>query len=500
MQWFPKLKLREWLWIVGLTVVYLVLYTRNLTRLPIFVDESLYLRWAQIAWHDATWRFISLTDGKQPLWMWLAIPFLKFFKDPLLAGRLLNVTCGLVTMLASGYGLWLLTGKKSASWWTMLAILVSPFLFFYDRFAVVEAMMIMFGVLVFDLSLLLARTRRLDVSLILGMVTGLAILVKSPSLFWLLLIPAAYLLNLKSWKDIFSQATLKYLLLVGISWGLAEIIYNVQRLSPWMHVIADKNSFFVVPYREIFNEPMRLWNNLLDTFRWHFAYTTIPVFIAGIAGMWLMWRKYPRETIVAKAWFVLPLLGTVLVARLYSPRYMVFTTPFLLMFVGYALAWIKTLKWRFVAFTMLSLLPLYLITRLITDPIHFPFVDVDEGYVNGWSAGNGTKQIADWAVSRIGTTGKPMTIYTEGTFGILPEGLELYADGRVQGLTIIGVYPVNEIPPKVATDHAKTDSETYFILNNTVPKTLSPTLELVASYPKLRDNPMRLYHVLPTPK
>ena len=500
MQWFPKLKGKEWVWILGLSVMFLFVASRNLTRLPIFVDESLYLRWAQIAWHDASWRFISLTDGKQPLWMWLVIPFLKIFKDPLVAGRFMNVLCGLVTILASGYGVWLLTGKKSASWWTMLVISVSPFLFFYDRFAVVEAMMIAFGVLVFDGAILLAKTRRLDVALILGMVTGLALLVKSPSLFFLLLIPAAYLIQLRRPKDIFTKETAKYIALVLVGWGIAGVIYNVQRLSPWMHVIADKNSFFVVPYSEIFKDPMRVWNNLLDTFRWHFAYTTIPVFLFGIWGMWLFWRKQPKEMVVAKAWFALPLLGTVLLARLYSPRYMVFTTPYLLMFVGYALSWIKSVRLRIGVFILLSIYPAILMTKLITDPIHFPFVDVDQGYVNGWSAGNGTKQIADWAVARIHETGRPMTIYTEGTFGILPEGLELYTDGRVQGLSIIGIYPINEIPPKVASAHAKTDPETYFILNNTVPKSVPASLELVASYPKLRDNPMRLYHVLPAAK
>ena len=50
-------------------------------------------------------------------------------------------------------------------------------------------------------------------------------------------------------------------------------------------------------------------------------------------------------------------------------------------------------------------------------------------------------------VDRINSTGMPMTIFTEGTFGILPHGLELYADGRTTQLTITGLYPINEIPP-----------------------------------------------------
>src|SRR4029079_11726665 len=48
---------------------------------------------------DASWRFISLTDGKQPMYVWIAMIFLKFFKDPLLAGRLVSVFAGLSTVI-----------------------------------------------------------------------------------------------------------------------------------------------------------------------------------------------------------------------------------------------------------------------------------------------------------------------------------------------------------------------------------------------------------------
>jgi len=147
---------------------------------------------------------------------------------------------------------------------------------------------------------------------------------------------------------------------------------------------------------------------------------------------------------------------------------------------------------------VLTLPPLYLIGRLLFDPIHFPYVSVDEGYVNGWSAGEGTKQIADWAVNRLQTTGQPLTIFTEGTFGILPHGLELYADGRVEGLTIRGLYPINSIPPQETIESVATNPETYLILNNTQTMGDQAGLELIAEYAK-RDPAytMRLYRVLP---
>ncbi|MFZ2199886.1 MAG: glycosyltransferase family 39 protein, partial [Microgenomates group bacterium] len=167
MQWFPRLKKIEWFSLVAIVVVYIGLTFSNLTKLPIFVDEALYLRWGQIAGNDATWRFISLTDGKQPLYTWVAAASMRIFSDPLYAGRFVSALCGLFTLLGIMYTGWLLSGKKLA-FWAGLFTLFSPFLFFYNRFAVMEGMEVMFGVWIFNLSILLAKTRRLDVALILG--------------------------------------------------------------------------------------------------------------------------------------------------------------------------------------------------------------------------------------------------------------------------------------------------------------------------------------------
>src|SRR5581483_6440546 len=88
-----------------LTLIYFILRFYNLFSLPIFTDEAIYLRWAQIALHDANWRFISLTDGKQPLFIRVVMVVLKFIHDPLLAGRLVSIVSGYLTMI----GLFLLT-------------------------------------------------------------------------------------------------------------------------------------------------------------------------------------------------------------------------------------------------------------------------------------------------------------------------------------------------------------------------------------------------------
>lgn len=496
MKWFPKLSKLEWLVVVVLIIGYFALTLTNLTKLPIFVDEALYLRWAQIAWHDASWRFISLTDGKQPLYIWFVIPFMKLISDPLAAGRTASVVTGLFTVLGMGYLGWLLDHKKTG-FFAMLLAIFSPYLFFYYRFGVMESMLVAGAIWVCSLSILLARSRRLDVALILGIATGLTMLVKSSGTFFLLLIPVAYLLVVKP-KAIFSKTTFRFAGLVSISWLMATVIYNVQRLSPWMHMIGQKNAFFIVSYDQIFSDLGRLSNNFLDVWRWQVAYTSLPILLLSLVGFYLISKNNRRLSLFISIWLFGPMLGTVALARLFAPRYIIFVTPFILLFAAYFLSRLKTLKSLVFTTIIVFLLPLSLIGKLLSDPIHFPYVNVDEGYVNGWSAGNGTKQIADWAVSRIYEIGKPMTIFTEGTFGILPHGLELYADARVSGLTIRGLYPIGSIPPVETLESVATNPETYLILNNTQTTGVLSGLELVSEYPK-RDPAytMRLYRVLP---
>ena len=75
-----------------LAACYFALRLPNLTLQPIFADEAIYIRWAQVMRAEPTLRFLSLSDGKTPLFMWAMIPFLKVFSDPLFAGRFLSVT------------------------------------------------------------------------------------------------------------------------------------------------------------------------------------------------------------------------------------------------------------------------------------------------------------------------------------------------------------------------------------------------------------------------
>src|ERR1700690_2464816 len=103
------------LWIflvVGAFLVYLITRLTNLTGLPIFTDEAIYIRWSQIGGNDPNWRFISLTDGKQPLFTWVVMVLLRLIRDPLVAGRMVSVCAGIGSLVGMGFLSWELFHSK----------------------------------------------------------------------------------------------------------------------------------------------------------------------------------------------------------------------------------------------------------------------------------------------------------------------------------------------------------------------------------------------------
>src|SRR3989338_11530911 len=200
----------------------------NLDKFPIFSDEGIYIHWAKVAWHDASWRFISLTDGKQPLQTWGTIPFLKLFpENALLAGRLFSVATGFAGLVGMFSLLYYLFNKKSAFIGSFIYVF-TPYFLFYDRLALVDSAVNAGFIWILFLSLLLVKTLRLDVALIFGLVVGFSLLAKSSVRIFLALSALSPILLLEKNVKKFFLKSINYYLLFIISSALAFIIYNIQ--------------------------------------------------------------------------------------------------------------------------------------------------------------------------------------------------------------------------------------------------------------------------------
>ena len=106
------------------------------------------------------------------------------------------------------------------------------------------------------------------------------------------------------------------------------------------------------------------------------------------------------------------------------------------------------------------------------------------GYFQEWTAGYGQEDIAQYIKTKA-QEGDSILIGTEGFFGTLPDGLQIYLQD-VPNVTVIGLsYPVSEISQSLSS--ALEENLVYLVVNKSRNK-LTPQhlerLELIDQYPK----------------
>lgn len=453
-----------------ISLAYFFLRLIFLDSLPIFTDEAIYLRWAQIALQDSSWRFISLTDGKQPMFVWVAMIFLKFIQDPLIAGRLVSIVSGFFTLI----GIWFLTyelfkNKKTAFLASILYVFF-PFAQVLDRMALYDSMVATFYVWALYFSVLLVRKVRLEIAYTLGFVIGAGVLTKTSNFFSIFLLP--FILLLFNFKEkIILNRLVKLITFSLFAAGIAFGLYNILRLSPLFQMISAKNAIFVYPLSEWLQHPLTFFiGNLHGLFSWLFQYLTLSYIILIIVALVFI-KKFPREKILLFLYFLLPFVALALFGRIIFPRFIFCMSLMLLPLAATGLEYLIDFVQKSIKLNISKSFYTLLITAIFIaypgfvsfqfayDPVNSAIADADNSqYVNSWAAGWGVKESVEFFRNQAKT--QKIFIATEGTFGLMPETMEMYLV-KNKNITIKGYWPV-DIFPKEALEMAS-KMPTYFI-------------------------------------
>jgi len=465
--------------------LYLIFRTTNLLGLPIFTDEAIYLRWAQIALNDANWRFISLTDGKQPMFVWAVMVLMKFIDEPLLAGRAVSVITGIFTMI----GLWLLSfelfKKKEVAFFSVALYIFSPFAQVYDRMALYESMVGALVVWATYVSIILVRTLRIDVAYTVGFIIGVGALTKTNAFFSLYSLPFTLLLLQYTKKDLMKKL-LRWIGLAAIVLVITQVFYMVLRLSPFFHIIEQKNNLFVLPISEWIQNPFQYSiGNGRGLLMWFYEYLTI-FYTSLIVISFLFIKYFWREKIMLLLYVLFPLAGLIVLGRIVFPRYLFPMMLMLLPIASWSLYFIseniqKYLKLkgtkRYLLYAALTVLfagyPAYISYSVIYDPVNAKIANPDNGqYVNNWTAGWGVKETVAYLQQE--SKSGPIFVGSNGTFGLMPASLEIYLKDN-KNVTIKGYWPPEDTLPKEVLDSAKV-RPTYFVL-------YQPQVPAIEQYP-----------------
>lgn len=461
-----------------ISIIYLFTRVQNLTILPVFGDEAIYLRWSQIIKSVDSLRFVPVTDGKQPLFMWVTVVFFKLFSDPLFSGRLLSVFSGLLNLL-SIYFIGRLFLSRKIALVSSFIYLILPFTFFFDRLSLPDNLLSALGSLSLLFSILLAKNPRLDLAMILGIILGLSWLTKSPAIYFITLSVFTFIL--------YHPQNIKKIYLPIISVFFSFVIYNILRLGPQFSQISIRNRDYVWGISDIISHPLDpLVPHLRDLTTLYSQYISIPLLVVSIFGLFI-YRQKPNHKIffILLSWWVLPLVANMMFAKVFTGRYILFTIPPLIMLTSIGLSQFKlSLKYTLVILVALCVPGLIFIWNMSTNPFIVKLYSTESGYISSWTSGWGIREASIYLIDR--SKNANVIVGTEGYFGTLPDGLQIYTN-QIPQLTVFGVgLDLTTIPEKLI-DARNHGDEVYMLFNSSRLKLTpqdSSLLTKVSSYSK----------------
>jgi len=517
-----------------LFIVCLYFFTRfqNILAIPVFGDEAIYIRWSQVMKSVESLRFLPLTDGKQPLFMWVTIAFLKFINDPLLAGRLVSLFAGLLSLISIYLSTIILLNYKSkqkeplsfinqsfekhkySALLSSFLYLTSTYTFFFDRLALPDNLLSALVSLSFFIFLLLIKYPRLDLTLILAANLGIAWLTKSPALYFVLI--SSTILLFRSLKN------KVYLIFAFLNILISYSIYNILRLGPQFQQIALRNKDYIHPFSEILKHPLDpLKPHLWDTQVLYSLFINPQVILTLLLSLILIvflknkdkssknktnsgskllsFLQLNLHCLALIAWFLAPLLATAVFVKVFTARYILFTlAPLLILLTLCYLYLISLLKANYKKYLIILILllqtpSLLLIYKLSVDPFNVKLPSTESGYLQDWTSGWGIKEATEYLISR--SKEANVILGTEGYFGTLPDAAQAYAN-QVPRLTIFGVgQEFTTIPEKLIDAHNHGD-EVYLLINKSRNKLIPSELEklkIIKEYSKPGNDQLVLY-------
>lgn len=486
--------------LVALSLVLLTTRLINLKVHPIFTDEAIYIRWAQIALNDPEYRFISLIDGKQPLFVWLTAISLNFVTDPLVAGRLVSVFSGFLAI----FGIYFLARElfnDKVALITSFFYLISPFTFLYDRLAIFDSLLTMLTLYATLFTVKLVKNPNFTNSVLAGCSLGFGTITKSSAFFFIYLLPFSAML-IKEGERFAISKFFKWLSFLLITALIAFTFYNLLRLSPLFYVIGQKNLEFIRPTREVLNQPFSFFgSNLGSIISWLLEYLTIPLFIISVASLMYGLGKKNLKIIFLSLYIFIPILAETFFNKVLYPRFTLFYYPYILIILSFGIYSLFQKYQRHQTLLIILAIPILLFPlktsfTLLTKP-HFARIPQSDSnqYFNDWPAGYGVKE----AVGFVEAAAKdgPVYVATQGTFGLLPYALEIYLQKEPE-IEIKGFWPLDpqNIPSEIL-DKAKS-KKSFLILNEAQQEITNPYLVQILSIKKgTSKSTMRVYQIIP---
>jgi hypothetical protein len=344
---------------------------------------------------------------------------------------------------------------------------LSPFAVFFDRLALADSMLSMFGIWTFIFAVLCVRYQRLDMAMLSGFSLGGALLTKSPALYFSILLPISLLFFRWEKKDRVRRA-LTTISLWFVSFGIGYGFYNILRLGPNYHMLSARNLDYVYPVNHIFERPFDpLIPFLHRVWEWLIILGPFALVILVVVGIIINIKRYPREILFLTILAFAPIIASAEYAKVFTARYIFFSLPYL-MILAASFFYVRKKALFSLGVSAFIFHSLYANYSLLTNPEHANLPRSERsGYLEEWTAGHGIKEISTYLKNEYkNNPTQKIVVGTEGYFGTLPDGLQIYMNDRPE-VTIIGVgQPIRNVHESLL-ESKKAGNKTYLVVNDT---------------------------------
>ncbi len=440
--------------------------------LPIFGDEAIYLRWAQLIREGHWW--ISLIDPKPPLHFWLIAVFYHWARDPLLVSRLISVVCGVLSIPALAAGCNEIAGLArgpAASGRTLglvacVLAIFCPFLNFYQRLGTADALFILEMLVAVWLSLRWARLvvgkkGAWGTAVALGVAMGAAMMTRQGvSYVWWAIPPVAVLLRGPRVRVIFRAVGQ-----LGVAGVIALVLWVPYLTADFQRFAGERGGTAAevkirILYQNQFTDGSKsrgeiLKANAMSVFvptwgsdgeaetGWLFLYLTWPVYFASVGGLvWLAFQRQWKVLAILVLWSLLMIGVPMALGAVLRSRYIVAGVPplliagsyFILELLGLALSvrrqWVGWCVGAFF-FAGMIVLPLREIGKQGTVWWAQTLTREDRyQHVTGWTAGTATMEAIEFIRNFVPRSpGQQVVVITNDGWGTPADAEWVYLSG-----------------------------------------------------------------------
>ena len=349
---FTKIKLllqNPWYVFCILTFLYFLTRLINLEIIPIFNDESTYIRYGIHQILEPEFKPYSLLIGKEPLLPQLFGSLGNAMGDYLVGARVISVLFGFLT-LSGLFALALKLENKKTALFVGILYLLSPFNLFFDRLALLDSAISAIAIWSLYFTYAIISKPNWWNAVYLGIVLGIGLYIKTTAFFFLGLVGFSSLLILISDKRI-AKNNLLVSLNLFLSLGIALILYVPLYFSEYYAIHLNLLKQYTYPLTYVFSFPVKVWFlNLEKTFIWLVMFLTIPIFTLGIYG--LVKNIKNLKYLFIMFWLIIPLIYEILYAKLFSGRHILLLTIPLIFFAAWTLYYLSKKRKQLFIFSL----------------------------------------------------------------------------------------------------------------------------------------------------